>query len=130
MSTDDAQNSDDRKTALLAVLFIVLLFVSFWFVFPDGTGDLTVAVEDQSGNSINHAQVSLDNGPSQPVTGPGATVTFQNVNFGVHNVLADAAGYNSNSTQVVVDEANEQLTIILNDSASPPQSGETTERFK
>lgn len=120
---------DDKVLAMLALLFIVLLIFCFWFVSPVGSGDLTVAVEDQNGSPINHAFVSLDSGPDQPVTGPGATVTFSDVDFGSHNVTGNAAGYDSNSTQVVVDEANEQVTIILDDSASPPNAGETQKLF-
>jgi hypothetical protein len=100
---------------------------------PEGTGDLTVYVEDANGDSINHAQVSLDGGSSQPVTGGDASRTFDNVPYGQHEVSASAAGYQSNTTQVIVDEQNEEVTIVLGASEDPSDSGESeplTEKIK
>jgi hypothetical protein len=92
---------------------------------PPGDSRITVRVEDESGNALSDAEVSLtQNGDlGDSVTGVNGRVTFSGLAAGEYEVEAIKSGYSSDSTSVELTESQSKYVVLnLSTQNQPPEA--------
>lgn len=131
-NTSDEEDASERRRRMVAIFTVLFVMVSiglftalspstglFGFLL-DGSGDLTVAVEDQYGASVSGEEVEILDTTTGEVVAAGTTdstgeVTFQNLDHDEYDVLVS-----KKTTQVVLDSDSERTTVEV--AVAPPKS--------
>ncbi|WP_331234702.1 DUF7827 domain-containing protein [Natronorarus salvus] len=79
---------------------------------PAGVCELTVNVEDEDGNAISGATVSV--GDKSEATGSDGSVVME-LNRGDHTLDVSADGYEDHSQMVTLDSAEKSVTVTLSE---------------